>query len=127
MTVCSASLITFAALLFSDGHPENELPSPLNQQWGSSVLAPYYKSAAQWGYDQIAPTVDSWIQDKLKKQGRDPKKPETANADNGANPAPAATLRPSGEDVGILKSPPATAPAVPQPEEPTLHGLESAQ
>lgn len=125
--VLIGALITFAALLFSDGHPENELPSPLNQQWGSSVLAPYYKSAAQWGYDQIAPTVDSWIQDKLKKQGRDQKKPETANADNGANPAPAATLRPSGEDVGILKSPPATAPAVPQPEEPTLHGLESAQ
>ena len=124
--VLIGALITFAALLFSDGHPENELPSPLNQQWGSSVLAPYYKSAAQWGYDQIAPTVDSWIQDKLKKQGRDQKKPETANADNGANPA-AATLRPSGEDVGILKSPPATAPAVPQPEEPTLHGLESAQ
>ena len=122
--VLIGAIIVFAALLFSDGQPEKELPSPLDQQWGSSVLAPYYKSVAQWGYDQIAPTVDSWIQEKLKKQGRDTKKPETSGT---TSPNPAATLRPAGsENIGILQSPPVTT-TVPQPEEPALHGLESTQ
>ncbi|MDO4642266.1 MAG: CvpA family protein [Cardiobacteriaceae bacterium] len=89
--------------------------------WQQSQLAPYFETAAQWGFDNLPSNVRAWIDNNISGDAKDEKK-EAIQTDNAAKNEAISS--------GIIKkiapeSNNNNAPAA-LPEAPSLNGLESS-